>query len=101
MREAGKHVLLDATAFGIYDHNLVCVWQRRSGRPDALWRIRARRIVTASGAIERPLVFPDNDRPGVMSAEAALIYLAQHDVLVGERVVLATNNDKAYATAAA
>jgi sarcosine oxidase subunit alpha len=101
LRATGRRVLLDATTFGIYDHNLVCVWQRRAGRPDALWRIRARHIVTATGAIERPLVFPDNDRPGVMSAEAALVYLVRHDVLVGERIVLATNNDKAYAAAAA
>ena len=57
--------------------------------------------MVATGAIERPLVFADNDRPGVMSADAALSYLRRHDVLVGERIVVATNNDKAYAVAAA
>ena len=101
LRSQGHRVLLNATAFGIYDHNLASVWQRRFGRPDALWQVRARRIVIAAGAIERPLVFPDNDRPGVMSAEAALVYLRRHDLLVGQRIVVATNNDKAYAVARA
>ena len=101
LRARGAWVLTDATAYGIYQHNLVCVWERRADGPDALWRIRAGRIVVAAGAIERPLAFPDNDRPGVMSAEAALIYLKRHDLLVGERVVVATNNSGAYAVAAA
>ena len=94
-------MLANATAFGIYDHNLVGVWERRNGAADAQWRIRPKTIVLATGAIERPLVFADNDRPGVMSAEAALAYLRRHDVLVGERIVVATNNDSAYAVAAA
>lgn len=97
----GARVLTNATAYGVYQHNLVCLWQRRADGPDALWRMRAGEIVVAAGAIERPLVFPDNDRPGVMSAEAALIYLRRHDVLVGERIVVATNNSGAYAVAAA
>lgn len=98
---AGNTVLSRATAFGLYDHGLVSVWQRRAGIPDALWQVRPKRIVVAAGAIERPLVFPDNDRPGVMSAEAALLYLKRHGVLVGERVVVATNHDRAYAVALA
>ena len=55
----------------------------------------------AAGAIERPLIVPDNDRPGVMSADAALVYLRRFGVLVGKRVVVATNNDSAYAVAEA
>jgi sarcosine oxidase subunit alpha len=101
LRNKGARVLADTTAYGVYQHNLVCLWQRRAGAPDALWRMRAQQIVVAAGAIERPLVFPDNDRPGVMSAEAALVYLKRHDLLVGERVVVATNNSAAYAVAAA
>ena len=74
---------------------------RASARRRALAHAR-RRIVVAAGAIERPLVFPDNDRPGVMSAEAALVYLKRHTrCCVGERVVVATNNDSAYAIATA
>jgi sarcosine oxidase subunit alpha len=98
---AGGLVLPGTVAYGIYDHDLVCCWQRRDGGPDRQWRIRPGRIVVAAGAIERPLVFPDNDRPGVMSAEAALAYLKRHDVLVGKRIVVATNNDRAYAAAQA
>ena len=98
---AGHRVLAEATAYGLYQHNLVSIWQRRQGAPDALWHVRAGEIIVATGAIERPLVFADNDRPGVMSAEAALIYLKRYGVLVGARVVLATNNDAAYRVATA
>jgi sarcosine oxidase, subunit alpha len=98
---AGGLYLSSSTAYGLYDHNLVCIWQRCTDGRDVLWRIRPRRIVLATGAIERPLVFPDNDRPGVMSAEAALVYLRRHQVLVGKRIVVATNNDTAYETARA
>ncbi|RST86843.1 sarcosine oxidase subunit alpha family protein [Aquibium carbonis] len=101
LRAAGHTVLSRTTAFGVYDHGLVLLWQRRTGLPDALWQVRARRIVVAAGAIERPLVFPDNDQPGVMSAEAALVYLKRFGVLVSQRIVVATNNDKAYGVAAA
>jgi len=97
----GHRVLTQATAYGVYQHNLVCIWQRQPHATDALWRIRAGEIIVATGAIERPLVCPDNDRPGVMSAEAALVYLKRYGVLVGERPLLATNNDAAYAVAAA
>ncbi|MBS9721938.1 (2Fe-2S)-binding protein [Tianweitania sp. BSSL-BM11] len=97
----GHRVLANTTAYGVYDHNLVALWQRRLGQPDAQWRVRARRIVLAAGAIERPLLFPDNDRPGIMLADAALSYLAQHKVLVGRRIVLATNNGRAYPVAEA
>jgi sarcosine oxidase subunit alpha len=101
LRAAGASVLSRATAYGVYQHKLVCVWQQRKGQPDALWRVRAGLIVLATGAIERPLVFPDNDRPGVMSAEAALIYLKRYGVRIAERVVVATNNSRAYSVAAA
>lgn len=101
LARTGHTVLARTTAFGIYDHNLVALWQRRPDAPDALWHVRAKQVVLATGAIERPLVFPDNDRPGVMSAEAALVYLRRHGILVGERIVLATNNDKSHAVAVA
>ena len=98
---AGGRVVTRTTAYGVYDGNLVCAWERRAQLPDALWRIRPREIVVAAGAIERPLIAPDNDRPGVMSADAALVYLRRYAVLVGKRIVVATNNDSAYAVAEA
>jgi len=98
---AGGRVMTRTTAYGVYDGNLVCAWERRMAEPDALWRIRPKRIVVAAGAIERPLIVPDNDRPGVMSADAALVYLRRFGVLVGKRIVVATNNDSAYAGAEA
>jgi sarcosine oxidase subunit alpha len=55
--------------------------------------------VLATGAIERPLTFAGNDRPGVMLASAVRSYIRRHDVLPGRRVVIATNNDDAYRTA--
>ncbi len=97
----GGRVMTRTTAYGVYDGNLVCAWERCAARPDALWRIRPREIVVATGAIERPLVVADNDRPGVMSADAAFVYLRRYAVLVGKRIVVATNNDSAYAAAEA
>jgi sarcosine oxidase subunit alpha len=94
---AGGRVMTRTTAYGVYDGNLVCAWERRAPAPDALWRIRPQKIVIAAGAIERPLIVPDNDRPGVMSADAALVYLKRFGVLVGKQLVVATNNDSAYA----
>ncbi len=99
LQAQGHTVLTGATAFGVYDHNLVAVWERRDSLPDRLWRVRAGQIVVATGAIERPLLFADNDRPGVMSAEAALYYLKRHEVLVGERIAVSANNDRAAAIA--
>ena len=98
---AGGRVMIRTTAYGVYDDNLVCAWERRAPLPDALWRIRPKQIVVAAGAIERPLIAPDNDRPGVMSADAALVYLRRYAVLVGKRVAVATNNDSAYPVAEA
>ncbi len=66
---------------------------------ERLWQMRAREVVLATGAIERPLVFADNDRPGIMLADAARRYLNQYGVKVGERVVVLTADDSAYRAA--
>lgn len=99
----GGHIVLPSTtAFGIYDHNLVALNQHHGdGRPDTLWRVRPAQIVLATGAIERPLPFANNDLPGIMSADAALVYLRRYAVLSGKRIVVATNNDSAHEVAAA
>jgi sarcosine oxidase, subunit alpha len=99
VESVGGRIQTRTTAYGVYEGDLICAWERRAPQPDALWRIRAKRIVIAAGAIERPLIVPDNDRPGVMSADAALVYLKRFGVLVGKRIIVATNNDSAYPVA--
>jgi sarcosine oxidase, subunit alpha len=66
-----------------------------------LWHIRAKRVVLATGALERLLVFPDNDRPGIMLAGAVESYLHRYAVMPGRRAVLFADYDDAYAVAAA
>jgi sarcosine oxidase subunit alpha len=66
-----------------------------------LWRIRAARVVVAAGAIERPLAFPGNDRPGVMLAAAVRDYVRLFAVAPAGRTVIVTQNDDAYRTALA
>ncbi|MDT7642081.1 MAG: sarcosine oxidase, subunit alpha, partial [Pseudonocardiales bacterium] len=101
-------VLRRATAFSVAA-NYVLVAERRTDHLGAaapaevsrqrLWHVRARRIVLAAGAHERPMVFADNDRPGIMLAGAVRTYLNRYGVLPGRRAVLLTTNDSAYDTA--
>src|SRR6266566_436941 len=92
-------VLTRATAFGHYDKNLVLIAQRlpNDGR---LWQVRAKRVVLATGAHERPLIFANNDRPGIMLAGAARTYINRYGVAPGNRAVIFTNNDSTDAVAA-
>jgi len=103
-------ILTRATAFGLYDGNTVGVIERSApgvadtanGVPrQRLHILRAGSIVMACGAIERPLVFPGNDRPGVMLAGAVGAYVNRYGVIAGRRAVFATNNDAAYFDAVA
>jgi sarcosine oxidase subunit alpha len=76
------------------------IWPpRRPCAAPALWRVRAKQVVLATGAIERPLVFADNDRPGIMMASAAATYARRYGALPGRRAVLLTNNDSGYRAA--
>lgn len=106
-------VLTRTTAFGSYDDNYVLALQRRTDHLGAdapapsegisrqrLWHIRARQVVLATGAHERPLVFAGNDRPGVMLAAAVRSYLNRYGVAPGSRAVVGTTNDSAYDTVA-
>jgi sarcosine oxidase subunit alpha len=101
-------LLARTTAFGYFPHNLIGLSERLSDhleRPPAdlprerQWQVRAREVVIAAGAIERPLVFAGNDRPGIMLAGAARTFLNRYGVLAGTRVVLVTADDAAYAAA--
>ena len=91
-----------ATVGGYYDHNLLTVVElfppKQSWIDERLWKVRARRVVLATGASERPLVFADNDRPGVMLASAALAYVRRYAVRPGARAVAVTNNNSTYRT---
>ncbi len=91
---------------GVYDHGYVLAYERitdHAPETDAprhrLWRIRAKQIVTATGAIERPLSFAGNDIPGVVLAAAVRDYVVNWGVSMGDRTVVVTNNDDAYRTA--
>ncbi|MFG1922918.1 2Fe-2S iron-sulfur cluster-binding protein [Cryptosporangium sp. NPDC048952] len=94
------------TAFGSYDDGFVLALERRTDHLGAaapknvsrqrVWRIRARNVVVATGAHERPIVFADNDRPGIMLASAARTFLNRYGVLPGREAVVFTTNDSAY-----
>jgi sarcosine oxidase subunit alpha len=91
-------VLTRTRVTGYYDGNyLVALETTADGRVrERLWKIRAGQVVLATGAIERPLVFPDNDRPAIMLAGAVRRYLNRYGVLAGRQVALVTNHDGAY-----
>lgn len=103
-------LLARTTAFGWFPDRMIGLVERMTDHlsgPDPrlprerLWHVRAKQVVIAAGALERPLVFPGNDRPGVMLADAARIYLQRYGAKVGSRVVVATSDDSAYPAAAA
>jgi sarcosine oxidase subunit alpha len=94
-------VLADTAPVGIYDDGYAVLHERRWPEPDRVWHVRAARVVLATGAQERPIAFADDDRPGVMLARAVRWYLRRTAVLPGERAVVFTTNDLAYATARA
>ena len=101
-------VLPRTTAFGYYAQNFVGLIERVTDHlaspgtnlsRERLWQVRAKRVVIATGAIERHMVFADNDRPGVMLASAARAYLNHYGVAVGRNVGIYTANGSAYAAA--
>src|SRR5690606_31045371 len=94
---------------GLYDHGFATVVETldeiREG-PEAgnaprerLWKLRVRAVVLATGAHEKPLVFPDNDRPGIMLATSARLYMRRYGVVPGKRIVIATTGEEGYRTA--
>ena len=96
------------TAFGYFPHNMLALAERVTGHladpapnlpRERLWQVRAKEVVIAAGAIERPLTFPGNDRPGIMLADAARIYAARYAARPGSRAVVVTAHDGAYRAA--
>ncbi len=100
-------VMTRTSAFALHDMNMIqAVEQLQDHLPPSarvpntprqrLHRIRAARVVLATGAIERPLVFGNNDIPGILTASALTTYLNRYGVACGNRVLLLTSNDCAY-----
>lgn len=111
---ANVTLLPHTTVFGYHDHNFLTLSERCNNTADGsgprqplyrarerLWRVRARQVVLAQGAIERPLVFCNNDRPGIMLASAVSQCIQRYAVCPGQRAVVFTNNDSAYQAAIA
>ena len=96
------------SAFGYYDSDVVNAIESVSDHlPEPLdyqcrqrlWQIRAKKVILATGATERPIVFSNNDRPGIMLASAARRYVNQYAVRPGKKALIFTNNDDGYKTA--
>ncbi len=88
-------VLTNATVQGLYDHNQAVI----SVGTNRLKVVQAKTIIHATGAFERPLVFNNNDKPGVMLASALRTYLNRYALAPKRRAVIVTNNDSAYEVA--
>lgn len=102
-------VLTRSTAFGYYDQNYLCILEQKTDHLPAkerigkvrqrVWHVRATEVVLATGCHERPLVFADNDRPGIMLAGAVQTYANRYGVLPGKNIAFFCNNDSAYEAA--
>ena len=101
-------LLTRITVTGAYDHGTYGALERLSpaeaakkGAPrEGFWRIVAKRAVLAAGALERPIAFQNNDRPGIMNASAVRAYVNRWCVSPGQSVAVFGNNDDAHRTAA-
>ncbi|MBA9070431.1 sarcosine oxidase subunit alpha [Methylobacterium sp. RAS18] len=108
--DARENVILlpRTTAFGYYNHNHVAMTERvtdhlssAAGQAprERLWQVRAEQVVLAGGSHERPLVFADNDRPGILLAESVRVFLNRYGVAPGRKLVFATSGASAYQAA--
>ena len=103
------HILTRTTVVGHYHHNYLMAFERvgdhdpailASGAPKhRLWKIRADKVVVATGALERPIAFANNDRPNIILASAVRGMIGRYGVTPGSTGVVFTNNDDAYLTA--
>jgi sarcosine oxidase subunit alpha len=109
LEQAGVRIMTRTTVFGLYDNGTAGLLERVTDHlvmapaympRQRFWTLRARHTIVASGALERGMAFGNNDRPGIMNVAAGRAYLNRYAVLAGEHVVVATNNDSAYLSAA-
>jgi sarcosine oxidase subunit alpha len=105
LKAKGARIMTRTTAIGYYHENMIGLCEKLTDHlatqpkdlpRERLWRVRARRVVLAQGALEKPLVFHGNDRPGVMLAGAAQTYLNRYGVKVGREPVVITSHDSAW-----
>ncbi|CAN5211107.1 hypothetical protein BH10PSE7_BH10PSE7_03860 [soil metagenome] len=99
------HVLPRTTAVGHWHHNYLMLFERVADHDPSLlgesvprhrlWKVRAKQVILATGAIERPLAFANNDRPGIMLASAARALVTRYGVAPGANGIVFTNNDDA------
>ena len=96
--------------FGYYDHNMMVMCEKTGDHipnrsqyipRQKLWYIRSKEVILSTGSIERPIIFGNNDRPGIFLASGAKEYMKIYGVLVGKKPIIFTNNDTAYDTAIA
>ena len=101
-------VLNRTTVFGYYNHGFLGLAERVTDHlalpskdlpRERLWQVRAKKVILATGSIERHMVFANNDRPGIMLASAARTFLNHHGVAVGRAVAVYTAHDSAYEAA--
>ena len=108
LRAAGAEIMTRTTAIGYYHQNMIGMVQKLTDHlaelpsdvpRERMWRVRAKQVILAQGALEKPLVFNGNDRPGIMLAGAAQTYLSRFGVLVAHRPLVVTSHDSAWRSA--
>lgn len=108
LQELGVKIMTRTTAIGYYHQNMIGLCEKLTDHlkdlpadtpRERMWRVRAKQVVLAQGALEKPLVFHGNDRPGVMLAGSAQTFLNRYGVLVGKSPVIATSHDSAWFSA--
>lgn len=105
LKALGVKIMTRTTAIGYYHQNMVGLCERLTDHLEVahkdtprerLWRVRAKQVLLAQGALEKPLVFNGNDRPGIMLAGAAQTYLNRYGILVGTKPIIITSHDSAW-----
>ena len=105
IQTAGVRTMSRTTAFGLYENSVAGLIERVTDHlanpprylpRQRFWTVRSKQTVLATGALERHFAFGNNDRPGIMSANAGRAYLNRYGVLPGNNIIISTNNDSAY-----